>query len=224
MSWLDAVRFDERGLVPVVAQEATTGTLLMLAYADRQALERTLASGRAHYWSRSRGALWEKGASSGNVQTVREIRLDCDGDAVLYRVDQTGPACHTGERSCFHRAVADEALAPAGEPAQILARVDALLERRQRERPEGSYTTYLFEQGADKTLKKVGEEATEVVIAAKNGDAAGLAAETADLLFHLLVLLRQQGVPLTEIWEELERRFGQAPRLPRPTPSHHTRS
>lgn len=221
---MEELRFDGAGLVPAVAQDVDSGTVLMLAYANREALERTLATGRAHYWSRSRRALWEKGATSGNTQAIVEVRADCDGDAVLYRVRQSGPACHTGAGSCFHRAVEEGGLAAAAEPAHVLARLEGIVRDREAERPDGSYTTYLFAQGKDKMLKKVGEEATEIVIAAKNDDRTGLAGEVSDLLFHLLVLLRQQGVPLADVWAELERRFGGASRLPRPTPANHTRS
>jgi phosphoribosyl-AMP cyclohydrolase / phosphoribosyl-ATP pyrophosphohydrolase len=215
MSWLDEVRFDSSGLVPVVAQDASTGELLMLAYVNRQALERTAASGQAHYWSRSRGALWRKGETSGHIQDVVEIRVDCDGDAVLYRVRQTGPACHTLEKSCFHRVVEEDGLSRQDAPGHILSRVAGVVDRRATERPAGSYTTYLFDQGVDKILKKVGEEATEVVIAAKNADVKQLTGETADLLFHLLVLLKERNVPLDAVWEELEDRFGKQPRQKR---------
>lgn len=214
MSWIHSLKFDQHGLVPVVAQDAATGDLLMLAYANQEALVRTQETGRAHYWSRSRARLWQKGETSGNVQEVLEMRVDCDGDAVLYRVRQTGPACHTGERSCFHRAAETEGLTRSVPGGHVLSRLEGILRDRDEQRPEGSYTTYLFEQGVDKILKKVGEEATEVVIAAKNDDAAELRAEASDLLFHLLVLLRARGVPLDEIWAELDARFGRAPRLP----------
>jgi phosphoribosyl-AMP cyclohydrolase / phosphoribosyl-ATP pyrophosphohydrolase len=216
MPWTDEIAFDERGLVPVVAQDAASGEVLMLAWANREALGLTRETGRAHYWSRSRGALWIKGETSGNVQEVVEVRADCDADAVLYRVRQTGPACHTRERSCFHRAPSadGEALvgAPAAEGRHVLARIEEVVARRDAERPEGSYTTYLFAQGADKTLKKIGEEAAETIVAAKNADPAALASESADLLFHLLVLWRQQGLAAERVWAELERRFGATPR------------
>jgi phosphoribosyl-ATP pyrophosphohydrolase/phosphoribosyl-AMP cyclohydrolase len=212
MSWIDQVKFDARGLVPVVAQDAASGEVLMLAWANAEALRLTQESGRATYWSRSRGELWEKGATSGNAQALVDVRVDCDGDAVLYRVRQHGPACHTGERSCFHRAAAGDALSPADDPRPVFDRIAALLAARERERPEGSYTSYLFEAGIDKILKKVGEEATETVIAAKNDDPAALVSESADLLFHLLVLWRARGVELDAVRAELDRRFGQAPR------------
>lgn len=224
MSWIDELKFDASGLLPVVAQEAESGEVLMLAFANRDALQLTLQTGRAHYWSRSRGAMWQKGETSGHVQDVVEVRADCDGDAVLYRVRQTGPACHTLERSCFHRAVVEEELQPASEGGHILARLDAIVGAREEQRPEGSYTTYLFDKGLDKILKKVGEETTEVVIAAKNQQNAELRAELADLLFHLLVLLRARGLPLPEIWAELEARFGGASRTPSAAAEKHPHS
>jgi phosphoribosyl-ATP pyrophosphohydrolase/phosphoribosyl-AMP cyclohydrolase len=212
MSWLDQVKFDDRGLVPVVAQEARTGEVLMLAWANAQALRLTLETGHAHYWSRSRGELWKKGDTSGNLQRLEDVRLDCDGDAVLYRVHQGGPACHTGERTCFHRVAADDTLAPAPDARPVLARIEQIVAARDTERPEGSYTTYLFAQGIDKVLKKVGEEATETIIAAKNEGTDALRAESADLVYHLMVLWRAKGLPLDELWSELDQRFGQAPR------------
>jgi phosphoribosyl-ATP pyrophosphohydrolase/phosphoribosyl-AMP cyclohydrolase len=212
MSWLDEIRFDDRGLVPVVAQDARTGEVLMLAWANADALRLTRETGRAHYWSRSRGKLWKKGETSGNAQEVDEVRVDCDGDAVLYRVRQTGPACHTGERTCFYRSVDGDELRQGDDARPVLDRVAALIAARDAERPEGSYTTYLFEQGIDKILKKVGEEATETIIAAKNDGTEQLRSESADLLYHLLVLWRAKGLPLDELSSELDARFGQKPR------------
>lgn len=224
MPWLDELKFDADGILPVVAQEATTGEVLMVAYANREALERTAASGRAHYWSRSRGEIWRKGDTSGHIQEVREIRVDCDGDAVVYRVRQEGPACHTMQPTCFFRHVEGEGLQPASPGAHILDRIQRIVQERADERPPGSYTTYLLEKGLDKVLKKVGEEATEVVIAAKNDSRDELRAEASDLLFHLIVLLHVRGVPLAEIWNELESRFGAASRVPRPRASEHPHS
>jgi phosphoribosyl-AMP cyclohydrolase / phosphoribosyl-ATP pyrophosphohydrolase len=210
--WLDELKFDDRGLVPVVTQDAESGEVLMVAYANRAALEACQQTGSAHYWSRSRNELWRKGATSGNVQDVVEIRVDCDGDAVLYRVHQSGPACHTGSGSCFHRTVGEHDLLDAGSAGHILSRLARIIEERERDRPEGSYTTFLFDHGLDKILKKVGEEATETVIAAKNDDPRELTMESADLIFHLLVMLRAREVSVAEVWRELERRFGAPPR------------
>ena len=215
MPWTDRITFDDRGLVPVVAQDARTGEVMMLAWANAEALRLTVETGRAHYWSRSRASLWCKGESSGHAQAVVDVRVDCDADAVLYRVHQAGPACHTGERSCFHRMVVDDAddeFVEAPEPRPMLARLEQIVAERERDRPEGSYTTYLFTQGVDKILKKVGEEVAETIIAAKNGDNAELRSESADLLFHLMVLWRARGLDADDVWAELERRFGAAPR------------
>jgi len=208
-SWWSAVRFGADGLVPVVAQERRSGDVLMLAYADRDALARTLATGQAHYYSRSRQGPWRKGETSGHVQRVVEVRLDCDGDAVLYRVDQTGPACHTGERTCFGAVLDETASGPAAgaDPgAHLLSRLARTIGLRAQERPEGSYTVKLLDRGVAKIAQKVGEEAVETVVAATAEDDARLAAESADLLYHLLVLLHARGVPLERVWDELERR------------------
>jgi phosphoribosyl-ATP pyrophosphohydrolase/phosphoribosyl-AMP cyclohydrolase len=208
-NWWSAVRFGADGLVPVVAQERRSGDVLMLAYADRDALARTLSTGEAHYYSRSRRAPWRKGETSGHVQRVVEVRLDCDGDAVLYRVDQTGPACHTGERTCFSSVLIETqpdpvpGADPGGHP---LSRLAGTIARRAQERPDGSYTVKLLDSGVAKIAQKVGEEAVETVVAATAEDETRLAAETADLLYHLLVLLQARGVPLERVWGELERR------------------
>jgi phosphoribosyl-AMP cyclohydrolase / phosphoribosyl-ATP pyrophosphohydrolase len=212
MAWIDELKFDATGLVPVVTQDFSTGEVLMVAYADREALRRTLETGEAHFWSRSRRELWHKGATSGHVQKLVEVRVDCDSDAVVYRVAPSGPACHTGEPSCFFRKVRGDVLEAAPAGGQILARLERIIAQRDDERPEGSYTTYLFTNGIDKILKKLGEEATETVIAAKNADMDELRRETADLLFHLLVLLRDRRLPLDAVWAELEARFGAPPR------------
>jgi phosphoribosyl-ATP pyrophosphohydrolase/phosphoribosyl-AMP cyclohydrolase len=218
MDWLDELRFDSTGLIPVVAQDVATGEVLMVAYANRDALRHTLDTGLAHYYSRSRANLWQKGETSGNVQAVEEVRVDCDGDSILYRVRQTGPACHTLARSCFFRAVGDGALVAAGTGGHVLERLEEIVAERDETRPEGSYTSYLFEKGVDKVLKKLGEETTEVVIAAKNEQPAELRGEVADLLFHLLVLLRTRRLPLAEVWAELESRFGKLSRIPSASP------
>ena len=207
-SWLAAVRFGADGLVPVVAQESRSGDVLMLAFANREALERTAATGQAHYYSRSRAALWRKGQTSGHTQAVREIRIDCDGDSVLYRVEQTGPACHTGARTCFSTAVGPDGGASAGEDpgAHLLTRLAATIAQRAVARPAGSYTVELLDRGVPQLSQKVGEEAVEVVVAANAEGPERLASEAADLLYHLLVLLQARGVPLDAVWKELAHR------------------
>ena len=211
-NWLSAVRFGPDGLVPVVAQERRSGDVLMVAYADREALDRTLSTGLAHYYSRSRKTLWRKGETSGHEQRVAEIRLDCDGDAVLYRVEQVGPACHTGTRTCFSTAVAAGngrrgSLESGEDPgAHLLSRLAGVIAARAAERPDGSYTAGLLAGGIPAISQKVGEEAVELVVAANVQDDARVAAESADLLYHLLVLLKARGVPLDAVLRELENR------------------
>jgi phosphoribosyl-AMP cyclohydrolase / phosphoribosyl-ATP pyrophosphohydrolase len=199
-NWLSAVRFGPDGLVPVVAQERRSGDVLMVAYADREALDRTRSTGLAHYFSRSRKALWRKGETSGHEQRVAEILLDCDGDTVLYRVEQTGPACHTGARTCFSSEGRED---PGGH---VLSRLAAVIAARAAERPEGSYTARLLGEGVPRVSQKVGEEAVELVVAANTQDETQVAAEAADLLYHVLVLLKARGVPLDAVLRELENR------------------
>jgi phosphoribosyl-ATP pyrophosphohydrolase/phosphoribosyl-AMP cyclohydrolase len=201
----EEIRFDERGLVPVIAQDANTGAVLTLAYANREAVERTLSSGEAHYYSRSRGELWRKGASSGDTQRVAEVRLDCDGDALLYRVEPRGPACHTGEESCFFTTLAGDEAGGASEGTEgveadfgtIVKGLAATISQRHREMPEGSYTAKLLGGGTERVAQKVGEEAVEVVVAALGDER--LAEEAADLVYHLLVLLEERGVGIGEV-------------------------
>jgi len=210
---LAAVTFDADGLVPVIAQEARTGMIRMMAWANRDALAQTLATGAAHFWSRSRRASWRKGESSGNTLAVRDVRIDCDGDVVLYVVDAVGPSCHTGATSCFFRRVGDDgALAaddgPADPPSVMIARVADVIARRRRERPDKSYVVSLLDAGFGKIGGKIGEEAGELVEALPAGDGAHTAHEAADLLFHMLVGLEAAGVPLDDVAAELRRRFG----------------
>jgi phosphoribosyl-ATP pyrophosphohydrolase/phosphoribosyl-AMP cyclohydrolase len=180
--------FDDRGLVPVVVQDRTSGDVLMVAFANREALRLTAETGQAHFWSRSRNALWRKGETSGHVLKVVEVRADCDADTVLMVVEPEGPTCHTGMRTCFGEASPTE--------AGVLFELGRLVAARDRERPEGSYVAKLLGQGLDATLKKVGEEATEVILAAKGESDERLAEESADLLFHLMVVLAQRGLPM----------------------------
>lgn len=209
-AWLSRIKFDADGLVPVVAQETRSGDVLMVAYADQEALRRTRESGLAHYYSRSRKTLWRKGDTSGHIQQVRQIRVDCDGDTVLYRVEQTGPACHSGDRTCFAREVTPEgATEHTPDPgAHVLSRLAETIRARAATRPPGSYTARLLGQGPPKIAQKVGEEAAEVVVAALAEDGSRLAAESADLLYHLLVLLEAKGVAVETVWRELEAREG----------------
>jgi phosphoribosyl-ATP pyrophosphohydrolase/phosphoribosyl-AMP cyclohydrolase len=211
---LDAVTFDDAGLVPVIAQEAATGQVRMFAWANREALERTLASREAHFYSRSRKKLWRKGEESGNTLAVRDVRVDCDGDVVLYAVEPAGPSCHTGATSCFYRAHDFEggglktSDGPADPPAVIVARVAAVIAKRRKERPEKSYVVSLLDKGFAKINEKISEEAGELVEALPEGDAAHTAHEAADLLFHVLVGLEAAGIPADHVFSELGRRFG----------------
>lgn len=193
------LKFDERGLIPAIVQDASTREVLTLAYMNRESLERTIETRETWFWSRSRNELWHKGETSGNTQQVVDLVADCDGDAIVVLVKPAGPACHTGARSCFD-------LNQNEDLGALLAQLYKLIESRERERPEGSYTTYLFDKGIDKILKKVGEESAETIIAAKNEDAKPLVSEVSDLIYHLLVLLVARGVSLDQIREELAQR------------------
>ncbi len=212
MSAAEKIEFDDSsGLVPVVAQDRDTGDVLTLAYANKEAVEKTLETGEAHFYSRSRQELWRKGATSGNTQKVVEVRLDCDGDALLYRVEPRGPACHTGERTCFFTALAGEGVGVATGESEatfgaMVERLAGVIAERHREMPEGSYTASLFERGTGRLAQKVGEEAVEVVIASLKDDR--IAEEAADLVYHLLVLLEERGVGVEEVAKVLSDRHG----------------
>lgn len=201
---------DERGLVPAVVQDAQTGEVLMLAFQNREALQATLESGEATFWSRSRGELWRKGATSGNTQRVVGVSVDCDADAVLIQVEPAGPACHTGEGTCFHRTIEDAA--PTARPSALggLVALERTLESRRLSPPEGSYVAKLYADEA-KRHKKVGEEAAELIVASLRGRREEIVSEAADLLFHAMVVLRAHGVSIEEVAAELEKRVG-APR------------
>ncbi len=202
-----ALRFDERGLIPAVVQDLRSRKVLTLAYMNRESLEITLREGRTCFYSRSRGTLWRKGETSGNVQRVASIRPDCDGDALLVEVVKDGPACHRGTDSCFDGAEAEGTGAEKkGDPRLTIDDLYRLLQDRNERRPEGSYTTYLFEEGLEKILKKCGEEATEVVVAAMKGSREETVYELADLCYHALVLMVQCGVTLDEVRGELASR------------------
>jgi phosphoribosyl-ATP pyrophosphohydrolase/phosphoribosyl-AMP cyclohydrolase len=193
---LEKAKFSADGLIPAVVQDARTREVLTVAYMNQEALRLTLEERETYFWSRSRQALWHKGETSGNSQKVLKVSLDCDNDTVLVEVEPAGPACHTGSYSCF-------GVQPGLE--SVLNELYSVIERRKEERPDGSYTTNLFNSGLDKILKKVGEEATETIVAAKNNDGR-LSSETADLLYHLLVLLVERGISLDEISRELKQR------------------
>ena len=194
---LNNARFGSDGLIPAVIQDARTREVLTVAYMNKEALQLTLERHETYLWSRSRQQLWHKGETSGNLQKVTKVCLDCDNDAVLLEVEPLGPACHTGAYSCF-------GVEP--ELEGVLKELYSVIEERKEKRPEGSYTTYLFNSGLDKILKKVGEEATETIVAAKNTDGQRLVSETSDLLYHLLVLLVERGATLDEIARELKER------------------
>jgi len=203
------------GLVPAIVQDATTNEVLMMAYMNRESLKLSLESGETWFWSRSRQELWHKGATSGNVQKITSIKYDCDGDTLLVAVKPNGPACHTGEVTCFHNEIVglpqqtdgeNATASPASGRFDVLAELESVIAERERERPEGAYTTYLFDKGVDKILKKIGEEASETIIAAKNKDNEELRLEVSDLLYHLLVLLQERKLPLDDIMSELSRR------------------
>ena len=193
------------GLLPVVAQHHRSGQVLMVGFANREAIERTLSTGHAWFFSRSRQRLWEKGESSGNYLELKALRVDCDADAVIYLCEPLGPTCHTGAPSCFFQTVDEH---PAGETSgeAATALFETILSRQRGGDPDRSYVARLLTQGVDRIGKKVGEEATEVVIAAKNGDRAELAHEIADLWFHTFLLLAQQGMTPEDVWAELRSR------------------
>ncbi len=210
------LHYDDHGLIPAVLQDADTGQVLMLAWMNAEALEKTLESREAHFWSRSRQELWHKGATSGNIQRVVEIRLDCDGDALLVRVQPAGPACHTGQKSCFFRNL-DAGQAEEPQPVEEDGKTDldspfslnhlfeVICERRDHPSP-GSYTASLFAKGEDEIVKKVGEEAIEVILAAKSQGEKRLVEEVSDLAYHSLVLLAAKGLSPDNIKDELASR------------------
>ena len=198
---LDELKFDEKGLIPAIVVDDETGKVLTLAYMNRESLAISMEKKLTCFWSRSRQELWLKGETSGNYQHIVSITADCDGDALEVRVKKDGPACHTGEESCFHNPVLGE-----NKERFKLEGLYQLLQSRKRELPEGSYTTYLFQNGLDKILKKVGEESTEVIIAGKAEDKAETIYEIADLAYHVLVLMVQMGISVEDIRAELASR------------------
>ncbi|WGD85764.2 bifunctional phosphoribosyl-AMP cyclohydrolase/phosphoribosyl-ATP diphosphatase HisIE [Bacillus subtilis] len=206
MKQADELRFNEDGLIPAIVQDAASKEVLTLAYMNKESYEKTLETKETWFYSRSRQALWHKGETSGNTQAVKGIRYDCDQDALIVLVEPSGPACHTGSYSCFTKEQTEE---QAGCRFGIMNELERVIAERQAEMPEGAYTTYLFREGVDKILKKVGEEASEVIIAAKNRDHEELKWEAADLLYHLLVLLREQALPLDDVLDVLKKRHSE---------------
>jgi len=203
---ISAVRFNEAGLVPAIAQDARTSEVLMMAWMNREALEKTLSTGKAHYWSRSRQNLWLKGETSGNFQEVVSVRYDCDGDTLLLHVEPKGPACHTGERSCFFRRLDKGEQEPAS--LMVLSEIVKAIEQRKKASPEKSYVASLYAKGLDRILAKIEEESSELIDAAKGNTKTEVIHEMADLWFHTFVLLGQKDISLQEILNELQRRSG----------------
>lgn len=200
---IENLRFDNNGLIPAVIQDASTKAVLTVAYMNRDSLERTVETGQTWFFSRSRNELWHKGETSGHFQLVKEIRADCDGDALLIEAVPLGPACHTGETSCFYRSLVEVEME---DSRSVIEKLFETVKERKANPKEGSYTNYLFDKGIDKILKKVGEETSEVIIAAKNSSKEELIYETADLFYHMTVLLVSQGIEPSDIASELLKR------------------
>lgn len=199
---IDKLAFDEKGLIPAIVQDDRTGKVLMLAYMNKEALQKTIDTKETWFYSRSRQELWNKGATSGNRQTVKRLLFDCDQDALLVQVVPQGPACHTGEETCFYETAFEEETSNR----EVVQEVVSEIKDRRNNPVEGSYTTYLFREGLDKILKKVGEETTEVVIGAKNRDKAEVTSELADLTYHSLVLMEELGVTVEDVKNVLRKR------------------
>jgi phosphoribosyl-AMP cyclohydrolase / phosphoribosyl-ATP pyrophosphohydrolase len=208
------LKWDAQGLIPTVAQETATGEVLMVAWMDREALEKTLETGLVHYWSRSRRVLWRKGETSGHDQHVDGVYADCDRDTLLVQVHQDGVACHTGARTCFFTRLGGSAATQAAGAGPAIPEVlERVLKSRKVERPAGSYSAGLFERGEPQICRKIGEEATEVVTAALGGEGdARVVSEVADLWFHTMVLLASRGIPLRQVFEELAMRHSEKSR------------
>ncbi|ESU34048.1 hypothetical protein G3A_03320 [Bacillus sp. 17376] len=218
---IEELKFDDNGLIPAVVQDAATREVLTVAYMNKESLDKSLETRETWFYSRSRQELWHKGATSGNTQKIVEMKYDCDGDALVVLVEPAGPACHTGAISCFSENLLERSDDSCSSENQMERSADQLaslsdfavmielektIRQREQEMPEGAYTTYLFEKGVDKILKKVGEEASEVIIAAKNRDPEELKWEAADLLYHLMVLLQEQKLPLRDVLAVLNNR------------------
>lgn len=208
MEFIEKIKFDEKGLVPAVVQ-GTDGKVLMLAYMNKESLKKTVETGTTWFYSRSRQSLWNKGETSGNFQKVKRISVDCDMDAILLTVEPMGPACHTGEKTCFYRDVVMGQLVPSVEEEKgefILDELYSVISDRLENPKEDSYTNYLLDCGIDKILKKVGEECSETIIAAKNHDKKEIALETSDLIYHLMVMLVERGMDIKDVYDVLKDR------------------
>ena len=206
---INTLKFDASGLIPAVVQNIETNEVLMVAYMNADTIKQTLETGRATFWSRSRQEVWVKGDTSGNYMYVKEVRVDCDCDCLVVLVNPAGPACHTGNRSCFFRKIEDGKLvedAKEQTKTDVFAREQAVVMDRKEHPEEGSYTNYLFDKGEDKILKKVGEECTEIVIAAKNPDKEEIKYEISDFLYHMMVLMAECGLTWEDITRELANR------------------
>ena len=205
---ISELKFNENGLIPAITQDCQTMAVLMLGYMNKESLEKTIKTGKVTYFSRSRSELWTKGETSGNFQVLKEIRYDCDADALLVLAQQIGPACHTGEQSCFYRYVCGETDdgAKAAIPPIFQRIYNVVLGRREKP-VEGSYTNYLFESGLDKVLMKLGEETTGIMLAAKNHDNDALTHEISDLLYHMMVMMVQHGLEWDDVAKELTKRY-----------------
>ncbi len=199
MFQIDSLKFDDKGLIPAVVVDDTTEQVLTLAYMNKESLAITIEEGRTCFYSRSRQELWRKGETSGNTQKVVSITTDCDSDALVVRVEKKGPACHLGQESCFHNVIVGNETSKDFSTEGLME----LLVSRKEEKKEGSYTTYLFEKGIDKILKKIGEESTEVIIAAKNNDKKETVYEVADLVYHVMVMMVEMGISVDDIKSEL---------------------
>lgn len=202
------IKFDEKGLVPAIVQDAQSKEILMMAYMNKESFQKSMETGETWFFSRSRQKLWHKGETSGNTQKIIDWAVDCDSDTLLVKVNPAGPACHTGSYSCFKTEEGDkqEAVLSGSGRYSILAELEHVIAEREAERPEGTYTTYLFNEGIDKILKKIGEETSEVIIAAKNRSVAELEWEVSDVIYHTLVMLREQKVGFDRVLRVLEQR------------------